>query len=203
MEPIRGKTEIIDPFYRYKMEKMVFRVERTKTSIMNLDKIASSLKIPSAECIVIFFKKRLAMQMIQCSQGLIISRHVDLKIIQDTLYEFIDFFVLCKNCNLPELAYVVRNKQIVTDCASCGTTNEIKKNQYSEPVMKYMKTTVLPEPNISKNQLIKDMIPCDSSLLQSQPSSANNQHEIVDGVKKKKKKKKHQKKHQSDQNEDE
>lgn len=170
MEPIRGKTEIIDPFYRYKMEKMVFRIERTKTSIMNLDKIALSLKIPDPECIIIFFKKRLAMQMAQGNQGLIISRHVDSKIMQDALYEFIDYFVLCKSCSLPELTYATRNKHFIADCASCGTTNEIKINQYTEPVIKHMKTLF---PDNSKNQIAQ---PDDQSM--------------NDGVKKKKKKEK-------------
>jgi translation initiation factor 2 beta subunit (eIF-2beta)/eIF-5 len=142
MQPIRGKTDIIDPFYRYKMEKIVFRTERTKTSIMNLGNIAENLKIPDSECIVAFFKKRLAMQMTHGAQGLIISRHVDPMVIQDSLYEFIDYFVLCKNCLLPELTYVVKGKQIVCDCAGCGSSNEIKSNQYTDPVIKHMRTII-------------------------------------------------------------
>lgn len=179
MEPIRGKTEIIDPFYRYKMEKIIFRAEKTKTSIMNLDKIAADLKVPGAECIILFFKKRLAMQMTHGNQGLIISRHVDFKIIHDALYEFIDYFVLCKNCGLPELSYAIRNKQFIADCASCGTSNEIKKNQYTEPVIKFMKSMIPCNVNAESQKLIDQNI--------NDQNIENIKKKFVDGTKKKKK----------------
>src|SRR5437773_1296471 len=103
MEPIRGKQEIKDPSHRYEMHKLVFLRERTKTCIANLDKVAKDLGIPDQNLITSFLKRRLAIAMTGCKDRVIITNHVSTASIQSALWEFIDYFVLCEVCRLPEL----------------------------------------------------------------------------------------------------
>ncbi|VBB18507.1 Eukaryotic translation initiation factor 5, putative [Yasminevirus sp. GU-2018] len=136
MEPIRGKTEIFDPSYRYKMEKLAFQKERTKTCITNLQKIAVDLKIPTHDLIVTYLKKRLSIAIVEKEGKVIITNDVDTKTIQSALYEFIEYFVLCKRCRFPELNYEIEKKKLQVNCRSCGTLGSIDENQYTEKVVR-------------------------------------------------------------------
>jgi|WetSurMetagenome_2_1015567.scaffolds.fasta_scaffold232083_1 translation initiation factor 5 len=136
MEPIRGKSEIKDVFHRYKMNKLNIRKERTKTSILNLQEIASDLKIPDPSLIVTYIKNRLAIAINFKDNRAIITRDVDTDKIRDSLYEFIENFVLCKKCKQPELSYSLEKKKLCTNCKSCGITGKIESNQYTEKVIK-------------------------------------------------------------------
>jgi translation initiation factor 5 len=153
MEPIRGKTAIIDPYYRYKMRKMNVQRERTKTSISNLNDVAVDLKIPDASLIVSFMKKKLAIAITFKNDRVIVTNDVDVKNLQNALYEFIEYFVLCKKCKLPELSYSLENEQLVTDCRSCGVRGSIEKNHYTEKIIKEfeLKMSLL----VKKNKKIK------------------------------------------------
>lgn len=134
MEPIRGIKEINDPIYIYKMETMIFHKDKRKTTITNLDRIAHDLKILDPSIIILFLKKRLSIPMITKNNGVIISNDIDTQLIKDALYEFIEYFVFCKKCQLPELIYVMIGAQ----CCACGTSCSIENNQYTEPVIKAM-----------------------------------------------------------------
>lgn len=143
MEPIRGKTPIVDPSYRYMMEKLVFQKERTKTCITNLQKITESLKIPFHTLITIFFKKRLSISIVERDDKVIITNEVDTKTIQNALYEFIEYFILCKKCKLPELTYVLDKKNVCGSCRSCGNLEVLELNQNTEKVIKALEAHLL------------------------------------------------------------
>lgn len=140
MEPIQGKTKISDPSHRYNMEKLIFQRERTKTCITNLQAIASNLKIPSYDLIVVYLKNRLSTSVVDRDSKIIITNDVDIKTIQAALYEFIEHFVLCKRCRLPELKYDIKKKQLETTCESCGRVDTIITNQYTDKVVKKFET---------------------------------------------------------------
>jgi len=136
MEPIRGKNEINDPSYRYKMHKLNFQRERTKTCITNLNVIADDLKIPDQDLIVSYFKKRLAIAITGKDDRVIITNDVSTPSIQTALYEFIEYFVLCKICRHPELAYSLDKKHLSLRCKGCGKIDTVESNQYTEKVIK-------------------------------------------------------------------
>lgn len=139
MEPIRGKNEITDPSYRYKMEKILFQKERTKTCITNLPKIAAALKIHSHDLITTYFKRRLSISIVERNDKIIITNDVDKQSVQNALYEFIEYFVLCKRCHFPELSYFLE-KKLNTKCKSCGHITTIEENQNTEKVIKLFET---------------------------------------------------------------
>lgn len=137
MEPIRGKKEIIDPYYRYNMETLKFQKEKTKTCILNLESISNSLKIPNMNLILTYFKKRLSIAITNKKGRIIISSDVDNKQIKNALYEFIEYFVLCDICNLPELEYKSESKgTLVAPCKSCGSVKIFEANEITEKVIK-------------------------------------------------------------------
>lgn len=145
MEPIRGKHEIIDPSYRYKMHKVIFQKEKTKTCITNLDKIADDIKIPDQDLIVSYLKKRLAIAITGKNDRVIITNEVDTKAIQSAIYEFIEYFALCKHCRLPELTYSLERKHLSVYCRSCGKVDSVDTNQHTEKVIKMIENKLSDE----------------------------------------------------------
>lgn len=142
-EPIRGKTEINDNSYRYKMEKLNLQKERTRTCITNLPKIALELKIPSHDLIVAFIKKKLSIAITEKDGKIYITNDIDKQLILNTLYEFIEYFVLCKKCHLPELEYSMLKNKVKTDCNSCGHSSTIDNNQHTDKVIKLLETKLI------------------------------------------------------------
>lgn len=139
MEPIRGDQIINDPFYRYKMEKIKFEKEKTKTCIANLHNISQNLSVPSADIIVAFLKKKLAISITNNKGRIIITNYVDTEKIQNALYEFIEFFVLCpnKNCKKPELLYnKEKNNELGYKCKACGNSGIIENNNITSTTIK-------------------------------------------------------------------
>ncbi len=126
MEPIRGKTEINDPFYRYKMTKLSFKKEKTKTLILNLDKIATEIKV-DFKFMISFLKNKLATAIKLDNTDtnhikVIISNQVDINLVQTSLYEFIEIYVLCPKCKLPE---VIMEDKLYLNCDACSTRSLI------------------------------------------------------------------------------
>jgi len=137
MEPIRGKEEIIDPTYRYKMHKLDIQIEKTKSCITNIDIIANDLKLSDTEPIILYMKKRLSISIIKKKERIIIPKDIDISILKQSLYEFIELFVLCNKCRLPELDYITE-KNLDVKCRSCGNTDTIKNTQLTDKIIKYM-----------------------------------------------------------------
>ena len=105
-------------FLRYQMTHMNIKKERTKICITNLDQISRELKLPNKDPIIAYISKRLSIKIkvnkinIHGENGdlVILSGNIDIQTIRDTLYRFIEVFVLCSKCKLPELEY--QNKDL-------------------------------------------------------------------------------------------
>jgi translation initiation factor 2 beta subunit (eIF-2beta)/eIF-5 len=136
MEPIRGIKQITDPNYRYQMHRMIFQKDKEKLHIKNLDVICTDLHIPGPDIVVGFIKKRLSVQIIEKNNQIFASAKTDQQIIQDALYEFIEYFVLCTKCKLPELSYILDNKKLITICSACGKNNQIVSNNVTDKTIK-------------------------------------------------------------------
>lgn len=140
MEPIRGKTEIIDQSHRYNMRKIIIKREKTKTAITNLNDIASDLKIPDPNLIVLFIKNKLSISITFKNDRAILSNDIEEINIKNALYDFIEYFVLCKKCTHPELTYFLENKKLCSKCTSCGALNFIESNDSTDKVIKHFET---------------------------------------------------------------
>lgn len=116
-----------DPAYRYKMPALVQKIEgrgiNTHTTLVNLREVAKSLRVPTVY-ILKFMQYDWGAQSIYKTNNNEV--HASINGIQeegkvlDSLDKFIERFVLCAKCTLPELYYAVEGREVVAHCNSCG-----------------------------------------------------------------------------------
>lgn len=118
--------EVEDAFYRYKMPRLVAKVEGKgngiKTVIPNMGDIAKSLNRPPSYPTK-YFGIELGAQTIMQTEAdrYIVNGAHEAGKLQDLLDGFIKKFVLCANCTNPETELrVTSKKQIEQSCTACG-----------------------------------------------------------------------------------
>lgn len=119
-----------DPNYRYKMPKLVAKVEGRgngiRTNIVNMGDIARSLKRPP-EYPTKFCGHELGSQSkFDPAEGkAIVNGAHEQRDLQQLIDKFIDKFVLCQNCNLPEIDLQLKKGRVTYRCNACGNQNEV------------------------------------------------------------------------------
>jgi len=116
---IQGKEEILDPFYRYRMDCLKFVDQRNNVLIDNFDKVCGDIKC-DPKMFFDFLRKRLGMKLNYKNGKLILPSSVDKGRIDIYLKEFIDIYILCKRCLLPENKITKIDKFYNLSCNSCG-----------------------------------------------------------------------------------
>merc|ERR1711948_212464 len=58
----------------------------------------------------------------------IINGHHDTPVFQTMLDKFIEKYVLCQKCHLPEIDMKIKKGDILAGCAACGWTGELDNN---------------------------------------------------------------------------
>jgi translation initiation factor 5 len=114
---ITGSRVVDDPTYRYKMPRMVAVTEGRgngiKTLIRNMADISTSINRPP-DLVTKYFGVELGAQSrwdADTEKSTVNGAH-NTPDLQKLLNTFIDKFVLCPNCHLPETALVVRKGMI-------------------------------------------------------------------------------------------
>jgi len=127
---IQGTTPVEDPEYRYKMPCVQGKVEGRgngiKTAIPNMTHIALSLHRDPGE-VTKFFGCELGAQTTwsaETERAIVNGAHTT-QDLQSKLFIYIEEFVLCPNCRLPETNYSVRNGAIYHKCGACGAKDMI------------------------------------------------------------------------------
>lgn len=122
---IAGTTPVDDPEYRYKMPTVYGKIEGRgngiKTVIPNISDVALSLHRPPGE-VCKFFGCELGAQTTysaETDRAVVNGAHTDL-VLQDLIHRYIENFVLCPQCSLPETEYRIKNDCIFHKCAACG-----------------------------------------------------------------------------------
>jgi len=136
MENIRGIKPIDDFAYRYKMPIMTIKVEGNKILLSNLEKIGKALHRDTDE-LHNYFGFTLSTTKKKVDNNYYIQGKVELSELQKKLYEYIEYFVLCDKCKLPETLYKVddKNSELKKNCAACGSTSSIN-HKFSKNVLK-------------------------------------------------------------------
>lgn len=124
---IRGMTGVDDDFYRYKMEEVVITSEGVKFAFHNVDRIAIALRRDPKE-IVSFLQKHFGGQF-QYKNGKVLTSKADLtkNSLQEAIYLYIESFVLCQTCKLPETQKTIEKKRIVFTCEACSAITTLEK----------------------------------------------------------------------------
>jgi len=139
--PIRGGTQINisgnnpvdDPEYRYRMPAVFGKVEGSgngiKTAIPNISDVALALHRNSGE-VNKFFGCELGAQTTynkETDRAIVNGSHTD-DTLQKLIHRYIESFVLCPTCGLPETRYSIKNGTIWHKCAACGAKEMVDMN---------------------------------------------------------------------------
>ncbi|KAF8855880.1 putative eukaryotic translation initiation factor 5 [Acephala macrosclerotiorum] len=130
MATINIRSDVKDPFYRYKMERLQSKIEGKgngiKTVIVNLSSVAASLARPGAYVIKYFgFELGAQTNTNPADDRWIINGAHEASKLQDYLDGFINKFVLCKKCKNPETDVVIKDGRILLDCKACGVRSDV------------------------------------------------------------------------------
>jgi len=127
---ISGTSPVDDPEYRYKMPTVFGKVEGRgngiKTAIPNVSDVARSLHRDPGE-VNKFFGCELGAQTtfnVETDRAIVNGKHED-AILQTLIHKYIENFVLCPNCGLPETEYKIKLECIYHKCAACGNTDMV------------------------------------------------------------------------------
>lgn len=122
---ISGMTPVDDPEYRYKMPAVFGKIEGSgngiKTAIPNITDVALSLHREPAE-VNKFFGTELGAQTRyspESDRAIVNGAHTDATL-QELMHRYIEKFVLCPQCRLPETGYKIKNECIYHRCKACG-----------------------------------------------------------------------------------
>lgn len=134
MAMLNVNREVNDSFYRYKMPKLIAKVEGRgngiKTVIPNMSDIAKALDRPPGYPTK-FFGCELGAQTIMDDKNdrYVVNGAFQADTLQDHLDGFIKKFVLCPQCANPETRIkVTKSKDLETKCGACGYRGILKTN---------------------------------------------------------------------------
>jgi len=148
------RTRSYDHSYRYKMPAIISKTtpvpkfrRRLQTELLNLEKVAKSL--PSHED---YLLKHLSTELAciqknksadrQGEKVFLLMGQFTSKQIQDALDSFIDTWVLCQTCQLPETTLDISKSSINQNCNACSGSVELNNQptKNARIVEKYMKS---------------------------------------------------------------
>ncbi len=119
-----------DPNYRYKMPRIIGKIEGRgngiKTVLFNVIEVSQSLNRDPQE-VTKFFGCEFGSQTTYATdtdRAIVNGAHQD-KDLQTHIHKYIENFVLCKNCRLPETTYKIKDGAITQRCAACGSKTNV------------------------------------------------------------------------------
>lgn len=149
-----------DPSYRYKMPKIITRKESSgngkQTCIVNMGDVAHAIKRPP-QYTTKWFEIEFGLKSNYTNkkgegERTLMKGHQDAHVFQSSLDKFLDKYVLCPACHLPEIDLIVKKKNISAKCMACGwagaldnghkLANYITKNPPDESGLNLHKSTV-------------------------------------------------------------
>ena len=122
---IRGIDENDDPFYRYKMEEVVFIREGSRFAFLNIVSICNSLERDPKELVKFLQSYFGTSFFIKDSKAFTTKNDLTKNILQEAVYNFIETNVLCKTCKNPETVKEIIKKQTYLKCNACSSKTPI------------------------------------------------------------------------------
>nr|CCA27172.1 eukaryotic translation initiation factor 5 putative [Albugo laibachii Nc14] len=130
---IAGTQPVDDPEYRYKMPRLITKIEGRgngiKTLVVNCHDVATSLHRSTAE-VCKFFGTELGAQSKydEKTDRAIVNGAFEVGMMQTHLSKYIEGFVLCPGCRLPESKYKFKGQSIFHKCYACGAVEPVDMN---------------------------------------------------------------------------
>lgn len=134
-------STVKDPNYRYKMPKIIAATQgsggNVKTKLENLKEVAYALTVPSDYPLKFIGKELGSQTEIKNDVHLINGSHPAEKL-QTLLDKFIEKYVLCPKCKLPETRIFVKKGEIRCKCRACGTISKLDdKHKFSNHIKNF------------------------------------------------------------------
>ncbi len=134
-----------DLFYRYKMCRVNVSNRGNGngqfTVINNLEEICKTINTPS-EILYKYIANDLGSSFNEKKKS-ITGTHLQ-DTVQKTIFSYINDFVICSKCGIPEILYLLKDKNIIeSKCSACGSYNCIKNNnkintKTTDIILKYL-----------------------------------------------------------------
>ncbi|CAM9456249.1 unnamed protein product [Ectocarpus sp. 6 AP-2014] len=199
---ISGTEPIDDPEYRYKMPRVIGKVEGRgngiKTVIFNVTDLSLALKRDPGE-VCKFFGTELGAQTRyneEDERAIVNGAHTNATL-QQLVHKYVELFVLCPNCRLPESKYKIKNGAIFHKCYACGAKEMV---DMSHKLCTYIVNTA----KKAKKSKDKDKDAAKDSKERKREKKEKKKEEVSlngdDSVKEKKEKKKKDKKKRDKEN---
>jgi translation initiation factor 5 len=126
-------SHIDDPSYRYKMPKLTTRIEGRgngiKTNMVNMNDVARALKTNPAYITKFMGAElgALSSYSFEEEKSIVNGAH-ETGTGQTMIDKFIDKFILCPNCKLPEIDMLVKKGFLCAGCKACGWSGDLDNN---------------------------------------------------------------------------
>lgn len=126
-----GASNSDDAFYRYKMPKMITKIEGRgngiKTNVVNMVEIAKALARPASYTTKYFGNELGAQSKFDEKTGIsLVNGAHDTPKLAGLLENFINKYVQCYGCGNPETEIVITKTQMITlKCAACGFVSDV------------------------------------------------------------------------------
>ncbi|CAH6421851.1 Translation initiation factor [uncultured virus] len=135
---ITGLIDKEDIHYRYKMNKLNINNLRNKIEIDNLNLICKDIN-RDPKYLIEFFKIKFATSFIFKNGRLSTTKNINYIEFELALKEFIEYFVICPVCRLPETEIKI-SKEITLFCKCCPYNGKLNpKNKIAEKTLKIFK----------------------------------------------------------------
>jgi len=128
MADLNIPSYVVDPNHRYIMPCLLSKLESrgcgSKTAIQNMSDVARALQRDPVHLIKFFGYELGAVTLYTNKEGegerAVVNGHHDASKLQALVDKFIEKFVLCSGCNLPEIDMVVKKGIVAAVCRACG-----------------------------------------------------------------------------------
>jgi translation initiation factor 5 len=131
-----------DPFARYTRPTIKIKIEGHKTLITNIKDISKSLNSDPQNISKFFSHEVCAQTKYNDKLGnMIINGNYTQPYLTQILNKYIELYVLCEQCNIPEVRLTLnKNKKVIGMCDSCGFC---KKYDMDNKDVKHIKNQLL------------------------------------------------------------
>lgn len=145
---ININKDVKDPNYRYKMSEVEIKIEGggqyLRTVVTNLDKIANSL-LTTPEILNHYLGLSLGTNSGHQAKSdhLFIQGEHSKKKIQKVIYKYIDEFLICPKCRIPDTCFKIakgkkKKQQLSLVCQSCGKDSLLSNSKIDSKMINYI-----------------------------------------------------------------
>ncbi len=110
---------------RFEILKIEGHVEGTKTILTNLPQIASYLR-RDINHLLKFLLRELATSGGFKENRLILQRKISSQLINDKIQEYVNEFVICKECKKPDTELIKEGPFMFMHCLACGAKHSVR-----------------------------------------------------------------------------